>query len=130
MIDYVAEVQKIRASEHPHHNCCQAVMVVYAEEMGMTPQQAYDIGTHFGAGMGCGGTCGVVTGGMMALGAMQKSRGDSGNYMRYFMEKYGALDCRTLLAKSHDRGEIPSTHCDNLIYDTVAYLSALQVDDE
>ena len=48
-------------------NCCQAVLIPFAAECGLTEEQAFRLGSHFGAGMRCGSTCGALTGALMAL---------------------------------------------------------------
>ncbi len=50
-------------------NCSQAVFGEYAEERGVDSVSALKIACGFGGGMGrLGGTCGAVTGAIMAIG--------------------------------------------------------------
>ena len=50
-------------------NCAQAVLSVYAEELGLDRETALRISSPFGAGMArMGATCGAVTGAFMAIG--------------------------------------------------------------
>ena len=49
-------------------NCSQAVFAAFAEELGITEQQALKIGACFGSGMRQGEVCGACTGALMALG--------------------------------------------------------------
>lgn len=50
-------------------NCSQAVLGEYAEEYGVDSTSALKIACGFGGGMGrLGGTCGAVTGAIMAIG--------------------------------------------------------------
>jgi C_GCAxxG_C_C family probable redox protein len=52
-----------------HMNCAQAVLSVFAEELGMDRLTVLKIATGFGAGMGrTGGICGAVSGAYMVLG--------------------------------------------------------------
>lgn len=49
-------------------HCSQAVFAAFAEELGITEQQALKIGACFGSGMRKGVVCGACTGALMALG--------------------------------------------------------------
>jgi C_GCAxxG_C_C family probable redox protein len=50
-------------------NCAQAVLSVFAEDLGLNKTTALKIATGFGAGMGrTGGVCGAVSGAYMVLG--------------------------------------------------------------
>ena len=60
----------LRAETAVHYNCCQAVLVPFAAEMGVTEEQAYKMGAHFGSGMRHGSTCGAITGALMVLGML------------------------------------------------------------
>ncbi len=51
-------------------HCSQAVLAAYAEECGLTEEQALKLGTCFGSGMRKGEVCGACTGGLMVLGAL------------------------------------------------------------
>lgn len=48
--------------------CSQAVLAAFAEELGMSEEQALKIGACFGSGMCRGEVCGACTGALMALG--------------------------------------------------------------
>ncbi len=57
--------RKERAVEFKHngHNCCQAVLCAFAEELQMSENDLNRIGAAFGAGMGCmEATCGALCG--------------------------------------------------------------------
>lgn len=49
-------------------NCCQAVLTVFAEEIGLNKDDALKIATGFGGGIRKGEVCGAVTGAVMVLG--------------------------------------------------------------
>ena len=65
---HLEKVRELRARTDIHFNCCQSVLVTFAREMGLTEQQAFDLGANFGSGMRCGSACGALTGGLMVLG--------------------------------------------------------------
>lgn len=115
----------IRANTEVHYNCCQSILVPFAKELGMTEEQAFALGAHFGAGMRHGATCGTITGALMVLGALGYDAQQSAALLREFKAKHGATDCATLLKESHDRGEAKKDHCDGLVYEVVAALDEL-----
>ncbi len=89
--------------------CSQAILTVYARPKGLDPKQALKISAGFGGGMAIAGTCGAVTGAIMALGLhlcgddCDTSEGRVAVYARIkefttrFVEKNGSLNCAVLL---------------------------------
>ena len=51
MSKYIEKAKELRAITDVHYNCAQSVLVPFAKEMGMTEEQAYNLGYNFGAGM-------------------------------------------------------------------------------
>ena len=49
-------------------DCSQVVVGAFAEELGITTEEAYKMSAAFGGGMGLGETCGAVVGAMIVLG--------------------------------------------------------------
>ena len=118
-------VRKLRADETTHYNCCQAILVTFAKEMGLSPKQAYDLGVHFGSGMRHGSTCGALSGGLMVLGTLGYDGKMAAELLKDFRVGHGATDCATLLKASHDRGEPKKQHCDDLVFEIVDFLAQL-----
>ena len=91
------------------YHCSQAVLAAYAEECGLTEEQALKLGACFGSGMRKAEVCGACTGALMVLGALygqfDKTDADSGQtanevndrMMDLFAEKNGSYLCRDLL---------------------------------
>ena len=110
----------LRAETAIHYNCCQAVLVPFAAEMGVTEEQAYKMGAHFGSGMRHGGTCGVLTGALMVLGMAGKGEGKTAaDLMAQMRREHGALECAELLKTSKEQGIEKKAHCDGLVYEMV-----------
>ena len=105
----------LRADTQVHYNCCQAVMIPFAADMGMEQEQANALGLNFGGGMGCGATCGALTGALMALGGLNLPQEQRLELIRDFRQAHGHLDCAKLLAASAQRGEEKKPHCDALV---------------
>jgi len=122
---YMEHVRALRADPDTHYNCCQSVLIPFAPEMGMTAQQAYALGSHFGGGMRHAATCGAFSGAMMVLGALGYDAKQAQTLIRDFKAKHGATDCATLLKTSHDLGIPREEHCDGLVYEMVEMLSEL-----
>lgn len=49
-------------------HCSQAVLAAFADELGITEEQALKLGACFGGGMRKGEVCGACTGALMVLG--------------------------------------------------------------
>ena len=95
---------------HKNHrmNCAQAILTVYGEPYGITPEQAKMLGRPLGGGFGLlGKTCGYVSGAALVLGFAHNGQDDkqSGEDTRKavrelfhrFEEKYGTSLCNGLL---------------------------------
>ena len=91
------------------HNCSQAVLGVFCEELGLDFETAMKIASSFGGGMGrMREVCGAVSGMFMAAGLAFSSGDDSAvnkgkHYKRIqelaqrFKDKNGSIICRELL---------------------------------
>lgn len=95
-MDYVEKARALRADPAVHYNCCQAVLVTFADRLGLTPEQANALGAHFGSGMRHGSTCGAVSGALMVLGLLGCDEKQSTALLRDFRTRHGALDCADL----------------------------------
>lgn len=120
---HLEKAQELRARTDKHFNCCQSVLVAFAEEMGLTEEQAYDLGANFGSGMRCGSVCGTLTGALMVLGMRGCDGEQSAALLRRFREEHGEINCAALLKKSHDAGIPRKEHCDGLVFEVVEALS-------
>ena len=118
-MDRMEHVRALRANKEVHYNCCQSILVPFAKEMGMTEEQAYNLGAHFGSGMRHGSTCGAVTGALMVLGMLGYDEKEAAALLHQVREGHGALDCATLLKSSHEKGIARKEHCDGLVFEIV-----------
>ena len=90
-------------------HCSQSVLASFADECGITEEEALRLGSCFGGGMRKGQVCGAVTGSLMVLGLLygQKSVSDieaqrlsnkvNDLMMDRFKEKCGSYICNDLL---------------------------------
>ena len=89
--------------------CSQAVLASFAEECGLTEEQALKVSACFGSGMRQGEVCGACTGALMVLGCLYGEHGTgdlekcvranevNDEMMRRFAEKSGSYICNELL---------------------------------
>ena len=91
-------------------SCAPAILAAFAPRLGMDEAQAARAASCFGGGMaGSAGTCGAVTGAMMAIGlahgpgvrsdpaAKQAAYQRVKELWRRFMERHGSIECRGIL---------------------------------
>ena len=114
---HMEKCKALRADTTVHYNCAQAVLVPFAAEMGITEEQAYKMGAHFGSGMRHGSTCGAITGALMVLGMLGYDDKTATALLRKVREGHGALDCATLLRTSNEAGIPRKAHCDGIVFE-------------
>lgn len=123
------ETEALRARTDVHYNCCQSVLVPFADLCGLDKETAFKLGANFGSGMRHGSTCGAVTGALMVLGMAGRGTDASNALLRRFREKNQALDCARLLTMAKERGEERKPHCDRMVYDAVELVEDLLAED-
>ena len=90
-------------------HCSQAVLAAYAEECGISEEQALKLGACFGSGMRKGEVCGACTGALLVLGLLfgQYEKNDiesrqtanevNDKMMNRFADTCGSYICNDLL---------------------------------
>jgi len=128
-------------------SCAQAVLAVFAPDLGMDQEDALRIASAFGGGMGrTDGVCGTVTGACMVLGLRSDMRRpedkpakDSAyarmqEFDRRFRARHGQTGCTGLLGVNLSRPEglqaardraLFSTRCNDLIRSAVEILEEM-----
>ena len=87
------------ASLKAQMNCCQAVLVAFADELGMKPEALMKLGSAFGSGMATmEGTCGALVGAEMVLGMLgtQPVRAQAKAVYSDFAAQCGSAVCKEL----------------------------------
>ena len=125
-MDHMERARALRASVEVHYNCCQSVLLPFAQELGISEEQAMAIGAHFGSGMRHGGTCGALSGALMVLGMLGYDEKQAAALIGQFRASHGAADCASLLKNAHDQGIPRKEHCDGLVFEMVQALDWLQ----
>ena len=113
--------------KHNGHNCAQAVLCAYAEEIGMSSRVMKKLGAGFGVGMGCmEADCGALCAAQMILGLKKYQDKpvlkDAAVLYRSFMDKCGAALCKDL--KGRDTGTV-LCECDDCVRNAVEVLEEL-----
>ena len=93
-MDYAAQRKK-------EMNCCQAVLVAFADKLGKSEDDLLRLGSGFGSGMATmEGTCGALVGTIM-VSSLRSAEGEVRNNSRAIMSRFkelcgGATICRDL----------------------------------
>ena len=118
---------ELRSRTDIHYNCAQTVLCAFADTLGMTEEEAFKLGSHFGGGMKMGATCGVITSGLMILGMAGKGEvAVAKQYVDGFRERHnGVLNCAELLRINAKKGGTRKPHCDGMVYEAVAALEEM-----
>ena len=93
-MDYAAQRKK-------EMNCCQAVLVAFADKIGKAEKDLQRLGSGFGSGMATmEGTCGALVGAIM-VSSLRSVEGEARNNSRAIMSRFkelcgGATICRDL----------------------------------
>ena len=93
-MDYAAQRKK-------EMNCCQAVLVAFADKLGKSEDDLLRLGSGFGSGMATmEGTCGALVGAIM-VSSLLSPEGEARNNSRAIMSRFkelcgGATICRDL----------------------------------
>ena len=127
MNKHVEKAMELRNNVPMVSNCAQTIMCAYAEELGLTDEQASNIACNFGGGMKCGGVCGAVTAGLMVLGAKGvESPAVIGKFRQAIAQNHeGMLDCSELLRANIEKGGDKKTHCDGMIRESIEMIDKL-----
>ncbi len=122
--EYLAKARELRDDPNVHYSCAQAVLVTFAEDFGLTAEQAFRIGANLGSGMKIGSVCGVVTGGLIVMGLAGKdSQQEAAAFSKAISDLHeGNLMCSDLLRINAERGGSRKPHCDGMVYETVELL--------
>ena len=109
---------------HPdiHYNCAQSVLIPFAEDMGITREQANALALDFGAGMGCGSVCGALTGALMALGGLNIPQEKREELIAAFRAAHGCIDCAELVKGLEPGTPERKAVCDGLVAECLGFV--------
>ena len=102
LTDMTIEARKEYAAKRKKEmNCCQAVLVAFADKLGKSEDDLLRLGSGFGSGMATmEGTCGALVGAIM-VSSLLSPDGEARNNSRAIMSRFkelcgGATICRDL----------------------------------
>jgi len=90
----------------PHHNCCQSVLLAFADKIDIPREQLFSLASAFGGGMGgMQATCGALCGAALVIGCLHKKEGElskmaAGRVLAAFKERVGATICAEIKGKA------------------------------
>ena len=111
----------------PAWNCCQSVVAVFARDAGYDAEACMKAATYFRGGMQMGAVCGVVTGGLMALGLAGLDDAQTANeFVRKIRDNHdGMTCCRDLLRVNAENGGEKLPHCNAMIREAIGYVEEI-----
>ena len=91
-LDYAAQRKK-------EMNCCQAVLVAFADKLGKDEDDLMRLGSGFGSGMATmEGTCGALVGAIM-VSSLLSPDGEARNNSRAIMSRFKELCCGATICR-------------------------------
>lgn len=105
----------LRNDPEIHYNCAQSILIPFAEEIGMSKEQANALALNFGGGMGCGAICGALTGALMVMGGLGMPQEKRTELIGLFKEKWNSMDCGVLTCGLERGSPEMRAVCDPLI---------------
>ena len=105
----------LRADPDIHYNCAQSVLIPFAADMGLTPEQANALALNFGGGMGCGSVCGALTGALMAMGGLDIPQETRLELLEQFERDHGCIHCGVLMEGLEHGTPERKAKCDALV---------------
>ena len=106
-------------------NCCQAVLLAYADVLGKSESELCTLGKCFGAGMGgMEGTCGALVGAEMVLSLTGGGMPQAKVLHQKFTELCGASICKDL--KGATTGKVLCS-CEDCVKNAVRALESIQL---
>ena len=100
-MDRAEKAVEFKRDRQRHNNCCQAVLMAFADQVDLDEDQLRKLGAGFGGGMGnMEGTCGALVAAEMLVGLMKFDQGpvrrDARQIQESFTKQCGASLCKDL----------------------------------
>lgn len=112
-------IEKARALHKQGCNCCQAVVMAWADKLPIRAEDAMNVAAPFGRGLsGCREVCGCVSGMAMVCG-LTGHTADTRTLIEKFRESNGDIVCGRLLAAGKKPCGEMVAEAAGLLYDTI-----------
>lgn len=130
MSEFNDRANELRNEQGSHYNCAQAVIVPFADKLGMSEEQLYMLTSNFGSGMKRAATCGAITSGLMVLGlfGVDDALTIGEYYTRLKDNHQGKLDCADLLRINKENGGDKKAHCDGMVQEVISIVEEILID--
>ena len=130
MSEFNQKAEELRKITDVHYNCAQAVLVPFADKIGIDEEKLFKITANFGSGMKRGATCGAITAGLMVLGLFGiEDAATIGVYYNRLKDNHeGKLDCVDLLRINKEKGGDRKVHCDGMIQEVITLLEKILIE--
>ncbi len=127
MSEFNQKAEKLRNNTEVHYNCAQAVLMPFADKIGIDEEKLFKITSNFGSGMKRGATCGAISAGLMVLGMFGvEDAATIGVYYNRLKDNHeGKLDCMDLLRINKEKGGDRKTHCDGMIQEVITLVEQI-----
>lgn len=100
--------------KHNGNNCCQAVLLAYADKLALSEETLKRIGAPFGLGMGnMEGQCGALCAAQMVVSLCSNDRPNAKAIQKAFTDKAGSSICKEL--KGVGTNHPPLCSCENCV---------------
>ena len=122
-MNHLEEVKYLRTEpDGRHYNCAQSLLVPFAPEFGLTPEEADKLGAFFGSGMLHGSTCGALSATLMLLGLAGYDSQTARQIIHDFRQRHQDTHCTALLTLAKEQGVPRKEHCDGLVLEMAQLL--------
>lgn len=130
MSEFNQKAEELRKITDVHYNCAQAVLVPFADKIGIDEEKLFKITANFGSGMKRGATCGAITAGLMVLGLFGiEDAATIGVYYNRLKDNHeGKLDCVDLLRINKEKGGDRKVHCDGMIQEVITLVEEILIE--
>ena len=130
MTEFNQKAAELRNVTDVHYNCAQAVIIPFADKIGIDEEKLFKLTSNFGSGMKRGATCGAISAGLMVLGLFGvDDAGTIGEYYNNLKANHeGKLDCVDLLRLNKEKGGDRKTHCDGMIQEVITLVEKILTD--
>ena len=127
MSEFNKRAEELRNITDVHYNCAQAVLMPFADKIGIDEEKLFKITSNFGSGMKRGATCGAISAGLMVLGlfGIEDAATIGAYYNRLKDNHEGKLDCVDLLRINKEKGGDRKTHCDGMIQEVITLVEQI-----
>ena len=103
-MNHVVKAKMLRESDEPIHCTSLILFVAFSDVLGVSDERAFAMGANYGGGTMHGGTCGVVSAGLMILSLAGIPQEKAMALLQDFSRDHWTTACTELLMKAAQEG--------------------------